>query len=202
MKNPRGITVPELLVSMFLLGLVSSMIASVLRLQQTHAYANEARLSSRKSIQLTFQSLEGILDATSTSGVHLAADGQGFSVQKIEGVSASGTRNWSPFLYLYRHNMKTSTLEAGRIDLSELGITHQPTLPSALTEDQLQSGFTILEANELFKSVAGNVESFQVSRPGPLTLELQITSLVTSGRYKSERVKGERKFFFASSADI
>ena len=80
-RAKRGLTLPEIMVSLFLFGLLTSMLLSILTVQRTQAHSNEARMSARKSIQLLFHDLNRNFEKTSAAGIEVSPDSTIFSIQ-------------------------------------------------------------------------------------------------------------------------
>ena len=201
-RAKRGLTLPEIMVSLFLFGLLTSMLLSILTVQRTQAHSNEARMSARKSIQLLFHDLNRNFEKTSAAGIEVSPDSTIFSIQTIERVSANGTRSWSPFLQVYRFQASDRTLLMGKVEVSEISLMHQPTLPAAITTAKLQDAVAYLNSQERFKVMARDIENLAVDLPSSQTVRVRISAQVPSGKYKAERIESERVFFFSSSADL
>lgn len=198
----RGLSLPNLMVSLFIFGLLTSMIVSIMRVQQTQAHASGVRLDTRQRIQILFRNLEQAFEKSSMEGFHGSDDGRSFTLQNISGVTGNGSRAWSSKLKVYHFDTQRRSLLSGEIDLSELGVTFQPALPAALTSDDVEEAVEQLRQQALLKPVADNVTQVSATPTGTMTVEVQVTCVIEDGRFKSEKVDSKRKFFLASTAKI
>ena len=197
-----GLTLAEILVGTFVATMIFGMMLQVLRMQNSLAYSDEARLTAQKSIQLLFKNLDRIAETTSRDGVAVSPDGHTFSLQVIQTISQNGTHSWSPFLEIYTFDTKQRTLLKGEVPLQDMGLTHQPSLPAAVNDETLGKAVLLLRSRNKFKPIARNVDSFEVKKVSSVALEATITMVMKSGRHKDETVKGTRRLLFASSLDI
>ncbi len=201
-RRPGGLTVPEILVGSFISLLMASALFAVVSQLKTQAHTTDAVMKARYDMQFLFRSLGDAFDKTTAEGVHVTADSQKVSLQRVDGMASNGTRAWSPFVTFYVFDASVGQVLQGRVELAELGLTHQPALPAVITDGDLDLMINIRRSDGKLKPVANDIEGFAVDKPSPLTARLHLTAVVKSGKYKDERVEDERTFFFSSGAEL
>ena len=202
MRRPRGLTIPEILVGSFISLLMATALFAVVSQLKTQAHTTDAVMKARYDMQFLFRALGDAFDKTTAEGVHVSADMQKVSLQRVDGMASNGTRAWSPFVTFYCFDASSGQVLQGQVELAEIGITHQPALPAAIADEDLDAMISLRQSDGKLRPVANDMEGFVVDKPSPLTARLHLTAVVKSGKYKDERVEDERTFFFSSAAEL
>jgi hypothetical protein len=202
MRRPRGLTMPEIIVSLFLVALLGTTLFKVGLLFRTQAHGIEVTITERERLQVLMRRLQDSFDQTTAEGFYASTDGLTLTIQTIDGLSLNGTRSWSPFITFYHYDPAADRLLTGKVEIGELGKTHQPALPCALVDGDLALMVQTRTDDGKIRPVAEDVAVFEVSQPNPLSAEVKLSSVIKSGKYKDEEVTAERVFFFASAAEV
>lgn len=198
----RGLTIPEILVSSFIVFLIVGMVSIVMLQLKSQAHRSEAVLTARYDLQLLFKELDDAFDQTTSDSFHAAADLERFSIQTIDGLSLNGTRAWSPFVTFFSFDEDKRQVVKGQVELSEIQKVHNPKLPAAITDEDLDKMLQVRRADGKLRPVASQIDEFEVERPNPLSVRVTLAAVLKSGKYKDESVVDERLFFFSSAADL
>jgi len=198
----RGITIPEILVSSFIVMIMASALFTVVSQLKTQAHSTEAVTTARYDIQFLFRTLNQAFDKTTAEGVRVSADRRAISLQRLNGVAPNGTRSWSSLVTFYFFDPDSRRVLRGEAEVSEVGHTYQPALPAPIDESDLEQMLALRRADGKLKPVSNQIEAFEVDQPNPLTARVRITAIMRGGKYKDEKVEDERTFFFASAAEL
>lgn len=197
-RADRGLTLAELLISLPIGLLVTGLILWLL-VYAGRVYDSALRDSgARQRLEGIARQLEGTLDRTSSEGIHLSDDGKIIAVQPIGGVTATGDREWSETIAVYRYDSSVRRLYYGQVRLADLGTTPAQNLPQSLTPAQvLQAGATVTRV------LANDVEQFVVSRQaGVPTMGVEITVVQESRLGKRDRAQLRTSFRLWSALDV
>ena len=186
----------------FIILLMGTMFAMVLRQTRAASYRSEALITARQSLELLTKTLDQDFEKTTVDGLHLSKDGTKFSIQTVERISLNGKRAWSPYVTLFYFDQKNRQLLKGQAELSEIGKTHQPDAPADFSDQDLQIFLQTLQKDQRLKTVGNQLDGFSLDRPTSLTARVKLTAVLRSGKYKDETVKTENTFFFAGATNL
>ncbi len=202
MSRQAGLSIPGLMVGSFLFALLGVVIFQLGQVYRIQAHAQNARLLGQEQIDFLFHRLDRHLEVTSVEGLHVSTSGQTLSAQPIQSVNLNGVRSWDSRLHIFHYQEDLSLVGHGVLEISNLGLTAQTSVPTPLTNEQLEDAVEQLRQTNRLKPVARSISGFLVESSPPLSVHIAIAFERENGQFKTEQLERERTFYFASSAEL